>query len=682
MRVVRNAVRVLVACWATSAAVAGLGVVGAVPASAAENDGLSVTVTPAEVTTGSTTGFTIGVTDTNVSGAVFDQYRVYGLATGWQVYEGDAQAAPTSPDPIIFEVSAAAVQQGLVRIVPPAAFAGTLPGVRVARVSASPNLVTDFDHGTFDHLGVARPTLPAGTSAYAYHNPTTLISNSTTCQSAQYGPCDGQYSIWPTARMTGPLQNFNNRWADLRSRGGSVMSSPSTTELCREPMAPWTAATEQVTDTGAQMFGKILVVNGSTTMPVPNDLVTTTVTGLEPNSLYTFSGSLANASYDTGYTLPVRSGFYLTGASPTGTLVGSTQPMPVQPGCTTGSTRWTRLTSAFDTGASTSITIALRNFAGGGRGNDLVVDDLTLYPMAADTLDLTVRAPVAGFTVSKTASVASVHPGDTVEYAVQVTNAGDVAYTEEAPASFTDDLSGVLDDATVVPGSASPGVVVSGGTATWSGALPVGGAVTVRYAVRVDDPVLGDRVLRNTVLPSAPGGTCDEVVGCSTQTPVEQVTVQVAKEGESSTGEVVRMAGSAFELLADHDGVPGDVLPAAGGAETATGLFEFTVAPGTYWVRETVAPRGFALLAQPVRFTVAADGVVTLDGTAAQVTADGSTITVRDVPSFALPVTGGPGTASVYAAGALLVAVPLAGRAWWSRRQARGVDGYPGRRTS
>jgi uncharacterized repeat protein (TIGR01451 family) len=668
---------------ATLLVVTGLTLTGPGAAVAAENDGLSVSVTPEQLPPGSTAGFTLGVTDTNVSGAVFDEYRIYGLAAGWRVFEGSTEQPATSPEPIIFEVAASAVRQGLVRIVPPASFTGTLPGVRVARVSASPNLVTDFDGGTFDHLTVARPQLPATATAYRYDDPTSLVASSI-CSAAQYGPCDGQYSIWPTARMTGPQQNYNNRWADLRSSTFTLSTTPTSAICAGSGAAQWNVGDVQLGDPEAAFFGKVLVVNGSTTMALPNDLVTTTVTGLEPHTLYTFSGSLANASYDTrAGLLPVRSGFYLKGsAHDVGTLVGSTQPMPLQAGCTTASARWTRATSVIDTGASTSITIALRNFAAGGNGNDVVVDDLTLFPMAADAVDLVVAEPVAGFTVAKSASVASAHPGDTVEYTVQVTSTGDVAYTDTAPASFTDDLTDVLDDATVLPGSVPAGMTITDGTATWSGALPVGGAVTVRYAVRVDDPVLGDRVLRNTVLPNGPGGACDEAVGCSTQTPVEQVTatVQVAKEGESATGEVVRMAGSGFELLADDAGAPGVPVTTAGGREVATGLFEFTVdAPGTYWLRETRAPEGFALLAQPVRFTVGADGALALDGAAApqvtaQVTDQGGLLTVRDVPSFALPEAGGAGTAPFYAAGALLIAVPVAGRVWRSRREREGGE--------
>jgi uncharacterized repeat protein (TIGR01451 family) len=159
-----------------------------------------------------------------------------------------------------------------------------------------------------------------------------------------------------------------------------------------------------------------------------------------------------------------------------------------------------------------------------------------------------------------------------------------------------------------------------------------------------------------------------------TNTPAPEVTVRVAKVGESADGDVVRMAGSGFELLSDDDGRAGTPLDDPAAVETQTGLFEFTgLAPGTYWLRETVAPDGFALLAEPVPFTVSAAGVVSLTDpdAAPQVTADGDLLTVHDVPSFGLPEAGGPGPWALTVAGASLLALALALSAGRTRRVRR-----------
>jgi uncharacterized repeat protein (TIGR01451 family) len=135
------------------------------------------------------------------------------------------------------------------------------------------------------------------------------------------------------------------------------------------------------------------------------------------------------------------------------------------------------------------------------------------------------------YTVAKTSSATSVNPGDAVTYSVTVTNAGQVAYTAEAPASFTDDLSAVLDDATY-NNDASNGATVAAGALSWTGALAVGESVTVTYSVTVNDPDLGDRTLTNAVVPTGPGGAC-EPEACITVTPVRSYTA--AKTANTST---------------------------------------------------------------------------------------------------------------------------------------------------
>ncbi|WP_282847790.1 DUF6923 family protein [Microbacterium oxydans] len=128
----------------------------------------------------------------------------------------------------------------------------------------------------------------------------------------------------------------------------------------------------------------------------------------------------------------------------------------------------------------------------------------------------TTTTPLAGFIVSKTASAQQVDPGQTVRYTVVVTNIGETAYTEEDPASFTDDLTAVLDDA-VYNDDATSDAVVAGGTLNWSGALPVGESVTVTYSFTVKNPDSGDRTLLNVVVPGE-GGACDRDARCTTET--------------------------------------------------------------------------------------------------------------------------------------------------------------------
>lgn len=129
----------------------------------------------------------------------------------------------------------------------------------------------------------------------------------------------------------------------------------------------------------------------------------------------------------------------------------------------------------------------------------------------------------ASYSVAKSASAASVLPGDTATYTVTVTNTGQESYTADNPATFTDDLSGVLDDATYNE-DADNGVTVNGTTLSWSGALAAGTSVTVTYSVTVNDPVTGDGILRNTVMPGE-GGECLAAVDCVTETPIQSFSV-------------------------------------------------------------------------------------------------------------------------------------------------------------
>ena len=118
----------------------------------------------------------------------------------------------------------------------------------------------------------------------------------------------------------------------------------------------------------------------------------------------------------------------------------------------------------------------------------------------------------ASYTITKTASPTSVLAGQTVTYSLAIKNTGTIAYTAALPASFSDDLSAVTDDATYVAGSATSNVAgwTFGGPnpLTGSGPLAAGATATITYQVVVNKPDTGNQTLVNSVTATGQGGTC------------------------------------------------------------------------------------------------------------------------------------------------------------------------------
>jgi len=157
---------------------------------------------------------------------------------------------------------------------------------------------------------------------------------------------------------------------------------------------------------------------------------------------------------------------------------------------------------------------------------NLVVPDVGGGGGCVTADDCTTDTPIKAFTVSKTVDHTVARPGDVVTYAVTVTNTGAVEYTDADPASFADDLTGVLDQATINPADLAPPATLNGTTLRWSGPLAIGDSATITYSVTVNDPILGDAHLTNNVTPDSPGGTCDPNAQCSTDVPLQWFTVQ------------------------------------------------------------------------------------------------------------------------------------------------------------
>jgi uncharacterized repeat protein (TIGR01451 family) len=115
---------------------------------------------------------------------------------------------------------------------------------------------------------------------------------------------------------------------------------------------------------------------------------------------------------------------------------------------------------------------------------------ISVAPEPGDTIRCTVVNSSVGRTlaVAKTADRSQTPAvGDTVKYSVTATNTGPVAYTDANPAYLTDDLTGVVDDATLNVPSVTANRPGAMRTATplisWQGALASGDSVTLTYTV-------------------------------------------------------------------------------------------------------------------------------------------------------------------------------------------------------
>ncbi len=124
---------------------------------------------------------------------------------------------------------------------------------------------------------------------------------------------------------------------------------------------------------------------------------------------------------------------------------------------------------------------------------------------AACVVTATVLVP--GLTITKTAAASTVVTGGTTAYTITVVNNGQTPY---APAVLTDDLSGVLTDATYAGGATASSGTVSyvAPVLSWSGALAPGVSASITYSVTIRDPDPGDKVMTNTVVSSSAGSNC------------------------------------------------------------------------------------------------------------------------------------------------------------------------------
>lgn len=169
----------------------------------------------------------------------------------------------------------------------------------------------------------------------------------------------------------------------------------------------------------------------------------------------------------------------------------------------------------------------------GAWGNNKAIDDWTYVPInVVETLQV---PGLVAFEADKTSDPedgAEVNPGDTITYTVTIRNTGQLPLTNF---NFDDDLSGVLDDASMVgdptiePETAGT-ATLNGSTLTFEGDIPVDETATFTYTVRVNDDVQPGATLRNVIVGDFSNCTTGEEERCLT---THTVTGSLANTGQN-----------------------------------------------------------------------------------------------------------------------------------------------------
>lgn len=208
-------------------------------------------------------------------------------------------------------------------------------------------------------------------------------------------------------------------------------------------------------------------------------------------------------------------------------------------------------------------------------------------------------------------------------------------------------LAGAEFTLTKPDGSTQKLVTNEAGLATFTG-LDFGKEYAVQETKAPEGYLVSDEVSKVTLTGDNPTVT---FVRYNQRAEVEIALHKVSDKGESLSGVV-------FEL--SREGVSGPAQVLTTGAD---GIVKFKVLPGqNYVLKETQTNKGYALLPQPVKFTVDGNGKVTVisgKGNVNTVSGGDRSLTVTNYPEGKLPLSGYAGALEVLLLGCLVLGIAI-----------------------
>ena len=196
----------------------------------------------------------------------------------------------------------------------------------------------------------------------------------------------------------------------------------------------------------------------------------------------------------------------LANAAPPGQVgVAYSDPLAVTGG--TGPFTWSVTSGTLPAGITLNATTGTLSGTPGTVGLSSFTVQVTDADGLTATQSLSITIATGPLVIAASADTGTATQGGTVRYTVTITNTAATAYSG---ATFTDLLTGILDDAAYDGDAAATTGTISytSPNLTWTGTLAPGATATITFSVTVNNPDTGNKILTATITSATAGSNC------------------------------------------------------------------------------------------------------------------------------------------------------------------------------